>query len=69
MAKVAEKEKKSNEGTVVKSKDVSIVIGTGKGNMKKDKPYEVHKLVAEKLIDGGFATAGKKGKETDSETK
>lgn len=70
MAKLAQKEeKKSNEGTVVKSKDIQKVVGTGTGNMKKGKVYEVHKLVAEKLIERGFAEAEKKGKETDSETK
>lgn len=53
----------------VKKKDIKTVYGTGKSYLQKDKPYQVHSLVAEKLVKLGAASLtlkGKKDEQTDA---
>lgn len=46
-----------------------VVYGTGKGQLKKDKAYDVHSIVAEKLIKSGAATKEKAKETKPKETK
>ena len=47
------------KGKVVKLEEKTVVYGTGKSYMKRNKEYKVHPILAEKLSKSGKASATK----------